>query len=71
MDERKHSSRRKSRSRSAVRRRGAVDRPRRKPNGQEFDGNVTSRSDDVRVGKCSKCGGPAPDKANLCRHCNP
>lgn len=23
----------------------------------------------MRLGKCSNCGGPAPDKANLCRHC--
>lgn len=68
MDDR-HKTRRRDRSRGGgVARGGRTDQPRRRPDGRERDGNVAPK-DDVRLGKCSNCRGPAPDKTDLCRHC--
>ncbi len=72
MDERKHNPRRRDRSRGGGRgRRRPDDRPHkgRETNGNGRDGNIAPKDDDMRMGKCSKCGGPAPDKTDLCRHC--
>jgi len=73
MDDKRNKPRRKNRSRG----RGGDGRQnrwidgresKRRNNVRERDGNV-AKGDGTRLGRCSNCGGPAPDKTDLCRHC--
>jgi len=74
MDDKRNRPRHKERSRG--RGGGRPNRPpdgrgpkRRNDGGRERDGNVAPKNDDMRLGRCFNCKGPAPDKADLCRHC--
>ncbi len=70
MDDKRHKSRRRDRSRDPKGGSGGGwhRHPRRKSIGCERDGNIAPKGD-VWMNKCSNCGGPSPDKMDLCRHC--